>query len=59
MSKKKSNSYTAEFKESAVKLAVESDQPVSVSSIIDGALSILNDGQHSLVAGGWLKASHR
>ncbi|WP_151705286.1 transposase, partial [Nitrincola alkalilacustris] len=29
MSQKKSNSYTAEFKESAVKLAVESDQPVT------------------------------
>jgi len=29
MSQKKSNSYTAEFKESAVKLAVESDQPIS------------------------------
>jgi transposase len=27
MSQKKSNSYTAEFKEAAVKLAVESDQP--------------------------------
>lgn len=29
MSQKKSNSYTAEFKEAAVKLAVESDQPVT------------------------------
>ena len=29
MSQKKTNTYTAEFKESAVKLAVESDQPVS------------------------------
>ncbi|MCX4027242.1 transposase [Endozoicomonas sp. SM1973] len=29
MSEKKSKNYTAEFKESAVKLAVESDQPVA------------------------------
>lgn len=29
MSQKKSNPYTAEFKEAAVKLAVESDQPVA------------------------------
>lgn len=29
MSQKKSNSYTVEFKESAVKLAVGSDQPVA------------------------------
>ena len=29
MSEKKSKTYTAEFKESAVKLAVESDQPVT------------------------------
>lgn len=29
MSQKKTNSYTAEFKESAVKLAVETDQPVT------------------------------
>jgi len=29
MSQKKNNSYTAEFKESAVKLAVGSDQPVA------------------------------
>lgn len=29
MSQKKINSYTAEFKESAIKLAVESDQPVT------------------------------
>lgn len=29
MSQKNTNSYTAEFKEAAVKLAVESDQPVS------------------------------
>ena len=29
MSQKKSNSYTAEFKESVVKLAVGSDQPVA------------------------------
>ena len=29
MSQKKTNSYTAEFKEAAVKLAVESDQPVT------------------------------
>ena len=32
MSQKKSNSYTAEFKESAVKLAVESGQPVAQSA---------------------------
>lgn len=29
MSQKKANSYTAEFKEAAVKLAVESEQPVN------------------------------
>ncbi|MBV0934186.1 transposase [Marinobacterium weihaiense] len=29
MSQKKSNFYTAKFKEAAVKLAVESDQPVA------------------------------
>lgn len=29
MSQKKTNSYTAEFKEAAVKLAVESDQPAT------------------------------
>ncbi len=29
MSQKKTNSYTAEFKESAVKLAVESEKPVT------------------------------
>ena len=29
MSENKSKTYTAEFKESAVKLAVESDQPVT------------------------------
>ncbi len=29
MSQKKSNSYTAEFKEAAVKLTVDSDQPVA------------------------------
>ena len=29
MSKKKPNHYTAEFRDSAVKLALESDQPVS------------------------------
>ena len=29
MSQKKTNSYTAEFKEAAVKLAIESDQPVT------------------------------
>ena len=32
MSEKKTKSYTAEFKESAVKLAVESDQPVSATA---------------------------
>jgi transposase len=32
MSQKKSNSYTAEFRESAVKLAVESGQPVTQSA---------------------------
>lgn len=32
MSQKKSNSYTAEFKEAAVKLAVESDQPIAQSA---------------------------
>ncbi|MCG8453263.1 MAG: transposase [Spirochaetales bacterium] len=32
MSEKKTKSYTAEFKESAVKLAVESDQPVTVTA---------------------------
>lgn len=32
MSQKKSNSYTAEFKESAAKLAVESGQPVAQSA---------------------------
>lgn len=29
MNQKKSNSYTAEFKESAVKLAVDSEQPIA------------------------------
>ncbi len=29
MSKKSTNNYTSEFKESAVKLAIESDQPVT------------------------------
>ncbi len=29
MSQKKANTYTAEFKESAVKLAVESEQPIA------------------------------
>lgn len=32
MSKEKNKTYTAEFKESAVKLAVESDQPVNVTA---------------------------
>ena len=32
MSEKKTKSYTAEFKESAVKLAAESDQPVTVTA---------------------------
>ena len=32
MSEKKTKTYTAEFKESAVKLAVESDQPVSTTA---------------------------
>ena len=32
MSEKKTKSYTAEFKESAVKLAVESDQPATVTA---------------------------
>ncbi len=32
MSKKQNKTYTAEFKESAVKLAVESDQPASVTA---------------------------
>jgi len=32
MTKTKNKSYTAEFKESAVKLAVESDQPASVTA---------------------------
>ncbi len=32
MSEKKTKSYTAKFKESAVKLAVESDQPVSATA---------------------------
>ncbi len=32
MSEKKNKSYTAEFKESAVKLAVQSDQSVSVTA---------------------------
>lgn len=32
MSEKKTKYYTAEFKESAVKLAVESDQPVTVTA---------------------------
>ena len=32
MSEKKIKNYTAEFKESAVKLAVESDQPVSTTT---------------------------
>ncbi len=29
---KKSNNYTSEFKESAVKLAIESDQPISTTA---------------------------
>ncbi len=32
MSEKKLKTYTAEFKQSAVKLAVESDQPISVTA---------------------------
>ena len=32
MSEKKVKNYTAEFKESAVKLAVESDKPVTVTA---------------------------